>query len=282
MHQQKPLRSAATLTAMLTAGALLTACSGTSAPAGSESAEGSETVSLAVFNQYPPAEYVKDGELTGWMIDLLDPISEISGLEFEITQVSNFSTIIPGLQSGRFDVAAANITVTNERMETLDFVTIDTVGTGFATASDDNATISEPTDVCGMTVSALTGSVYEPQMVSINEECSTEGLEPATVSLFPDTGAAILAVQNGRTDAVIGSYAEIANAVNESDGLELQPYQFGQLPEAIGFPKDSPYTQRILDAVNELIENGTYAEILDEYGVPGIAIEKSELNPTVD
>jgi polar amino acid transport system substrate-binding protein len=292
MHQRRKtlgiVRSAATLLAVV---ALASACSATSDSASSvspstletpTSSTASDKVSIAVFNQYPPAEYVKDGKLTGWMIDLLGPLSEKSGLRFDVTQVSNFSTIIPGIQSGRFDAAAAAITVTNERLKTLDFVTTDSVGTGFATKAGSGLTISRPTDVCGHSVSALTGSVYEPQMKSINKECASGGHGAASISLFPDTSAAVLAVQNGRTDAVIGSFAEIANAVKESAGLKLQPYQFAQLPEAIGFPKGSPYSKRILDAMNALIDDGTYAQLLEQYGMSGVAVAKSELNPAVD
>jgi polar amino acid transport system substrate-binding protein len=293
MHQRRRtlglVRSAATLLAVL---ALASACSASSdsgsspstseTSAGSTSPTASDKVSIAVFNQYPPAEYVKDGKLTGWMIDLLGPLSEKSGLKFDVTQVSNFSTIIPGIQSGRFDAAAAAITVTNERLKTLDFVTTDRVGTGFATKAGSGLTISKPIDVCGHSVSALTGSVYEPQMKSINKECASGGDGAASISLFPDTSAAVLAVQNGRTDAVIGSFAEIANAVKESAGLKLQPYQFAQLPEAIGFPKGSPYSKRILDAMNALIDDGTYAQLLEQYGMSGVAVAKSELNPAVD
>jgi len=241
-----------------------------------------DPVRVAIFNNYPPAEYVDDGRLTGWMIELLEPLSRESGLTFELVQINNFSTLIPGLQSGRFDMAAANLTVSGERTKVIDMVTVDSVGTGFSTAKDGGVAIRSGRDVCGKEVSALSGSVYEPQLKAINAECSAAGLPVARTNLYPDSSAGILAAANGRVDVFMGSYAEVVYSADESGQLEVQPYQFAKLPEAIGLPKGSPYTQRMLAAVEAVIANGEYEAVLEKWGVAEIAITEPQLNPVVD
>jgi polar amino acid transport system substrate-binding protein len=266
----------------LTAAGCITVGSATTAGPGGSPTESGETVRVAIFNNYPPAEYVRDGRLTGWMIEMLDPLARESGLAFEIVQINNFSTLIPGLQSGRFDLAAANLTVSGERTEVIDMVTVDSVGTGFSTAKGGGVEIRSGLDVCGKEVSALSGSVYEPQLKAINAECATAGLPVAKTNLYPDSSAAILAAANGRVDVFMGSYAEIVYSADESGQLVVQPYQFAKLPEAIGFPKGSPYTQRVRAAMATLIANGEYAAILEKWGMAEIAITEPELNPLVD
>lgn len=249
---------------------------------GASTSSAAETIQVAVWNNYPPAEYVDNGELTGWMIDMLDPLARESGLRFEIRQINQFSTLIPGLQSGRFEAAAANLTVSAERMKVIDMVTVGSVGTGFATPAGSGVAIRSALDVCGKEVSALSGSVFEPQLKAINAECAAAGKPAAHANLYPDTSAAVLAAANQRVHVFMGSYAEVVHSADESDQLTVQPYQFAKLPEAIGFPKESPYTRRVLDAMNTLIESGEYHAILDKWGATDIAITESQLNPTVD
>jgi polar amino acid transport system substrate-binding protein len=261
------------------------ACAATGCVSGGTTTASEETpgtIQVAVWNNYPPAEFVDNGELTGWMIDMLEPLERESGLRFEIRQINQFSTLIPGLQSGRFDAAAANLTVSAERMQVIDMVTVGSVGTGFSTPVGGGVAIRSALDVCGKEVSALSGSVFEPQLKTINTECATAGKPAARANLYPDTSAAVLAAANGRVQVFMGSYAEVVYSADESNQLTVQPYQFAKLPEAIGFPKGSPYMRRVLDAMNRLIDSGEYQAVLDKWGAKDIAITKSQLNPTVD
>ncbi|MFE2756909.1 ABC transporter substrate-binding protein [Actinosynnema sp. NPDC059335] len=242
---------------------------------------GAQPLKVAVFNNYPPAEYVENGELTGWMIEMLDPLARETGLTFEIVQVTNFSTLIPGLQSGRFDAAAANLTVSAERTEIIDMVTVDAVGTGFSTANGSGIEVRSALDLCGRDVGILSGSVFEPQLRAISDECTAAGAPPARAHLYPDSSSAVLAVGNQRVNVFMGSYSEVVHSANQSGRLTVQPYQFAKLPEAIGFPKGSPHTRAVLDAVNKLIASGEYEALLAKWKVPGIAITESRLNPEV-
>ncbi|GAA2976113.1 transporter substrate-binding domain-containing protein [Actinokineospora diospyrosa] len=240
-----------------------------------------QTVRVAVFNNYPPAEFTADGRLTGWMIEFLEPIARETGLRMDIVPVNNFSTIIPGLQSGRFDIAAANLTVSAERVKIIDMVTVDAVGTGFSAAADSGVAIRSGRDVCGKAVAALAGSVYEPQLRAINDECAAAGLPAARTSLYPDSSAAVLAAGTRRADVFMGSYSEVVHSARESGQLTVQPYQFARLPEAIGFPKGSPHTEKVRAAVNKLIAGGQYRALLAKWGMAEIAVTESQLNPEV-
>lgn len=59
-------------------------------------------VNVAVFNDWPPDEFVENGELKGWSVDMAKAMSERLGVQFNFTGTS-FDAIIPGLVSRRFD-----------------------------------------------------------------------------------------------------------------------------------------------------------------------------------
>lgn len=56
---------------------------------------------------FPPATYRDPNtrELSGFSVDMMNEIGKRAGLKIEWTEETNFSNWIPGLQSGRFDVA---------------------------------------------------------------------------------------------------------------------------------------------------------------------------------
>ncbi|MGM0419455.1 MAG: basic amino acid ABC transporter substrate-binding protein [Bacillota bacterium] len=69
---------------------------------------------------FPPFEYVEDGEIVGFDIDLMKAIAESQGFEIEFVDIS-FDSLIPGLNAGTIDIVAAGMTITEEREQVVDF-----------------------------------------------------------------------------------------------------------------------------------------------------------------
>ncbi|MFP4198284.1 MAG: basic amino acid ABC transporter substrate-binding protein [Halanaerobium sp.] len=69
---------------------------------------------------FPPFEYVEDGEIVGFDIDLIKEIADLRGFEVEFRDIS-FDSLIPGLASGSLDIVAAGMTITEERKEAVAF-----------------------------------------------------------------------------------------------------------------------------------------------------------------
>jgi polar amino acid transport system substrate-binding protein len=69
---------------------------------------------------FPPFEYVEDGEIVGFDIDLVKEIAELQGFEVEFRDIS-FDSLIPGLASGSLDIVAAGMTITEARKEVVAF-----------------------------------------------------------------------------------------------------------------------------------------------------------------
>ena len=81
---------------------------------------GNGTLRLATEAGYAPFEYVRDGEIVGYDIELSALFCEACGYGMEIVDM-NFDGILPSVQTGKCDFAAAGINITPERMESVLF-----------------------------------------------------------------------------------------------------------------------------------------------------------------
>ena len=76
---------------------------------------------MATNAAFPPYEFVDDNnEYAGIDIELAQEIAKILGKELVIEDVE-FGSIIGGVQTGKYDVGVAGMTVTDERLESVNF-----------------------------------------------------------------------------------------------------------------------------------------------------------------
>lgn len=235
----------------------------------------------AIYNDAPPQNFLKDGELVGVQVDLAQALSEVMGIEFKIESIGNFDTIIPGLQNGRYDIAMSDFGVTREREEVIDFVYMFDLGTSFAVKDGSDLEFAEGADLCGHSVGLLSGSYFLPQADALSADCEAAGEEPLAVQKYPTQSAAILAVKNNRVEAYGASSDQIGYLADQDGaGLSGQPFVYEAIPQGIGFPKDSELTPAVAGGLKALIEDGTYQEILDKWGIGNAAITADEVTTT--
>ena len=109
------------------AASMLAACGGsagndTAAPAGSGAATpagssaSAKTLSMATNAAFPPYEYMEGNEYAGIDIEIAKAIADYMGAELVINDVE-FGSIIGGVQSGKYDMGIAGMTVTEERLQ---------------------------------------------------------------------------------------------------------------------------------------------------------------------
>lgn len=96
------------------------------------------TLRFATVGSFAPFAFVQNGELVGYDIELARRICYALGYDLEITDV-DFSGLVAGVQSGRFDMAGACITVTEERKESMLFADPEYTGGIVAVVLDEDA-----------------------------------------------------------------------------------------------------------------------------------------------
>ncbi len=79
-----------------------------------------ETYVVGTSAGFPPFEYVENGEIVGFDMDLMKAIGEEMGFEVEFKDIA-FDSLIPALKTGNLDVVAAGMTITGEREKVVDF-----------------------------------------------------------------------------------------------------------------------------------------------------------------
>ncbi len=78
------------------------------------------TLSIATNATFEPYEYIEKGEIIGIDIDIAKAICDILGMSLEIQDIE-FDSIINAVQSGKTDVGVSGMTVTEDRLKSIDF-----------------------------------------------------------------------------------------------------------------------------------------------------------------
>jgi polar amino acid transport system substrate-binding protein len=237
------------------------------------------SVSVAVDATYPPDEMVSsDGQtIIGMDADLASALGTVMGVKWNLTKAS-FDSIIPALQSGRYDIGLSSFTQTKEREQVVDFVTYFKAGEAFYVKAGAPAKYTTKASLCGATVAVEKGTTEESEATEQATACAKAGKAKLTVSVFGDQNAANLAVSSGRADVGYADSQVAGYIVKQSNGqFQLSGEAFEVAPYGIAFPKDSGLTKAVQAAVKSLIANGTYAGVLDKWGLADGGVTADEV-----
>lgn len=235
--------------------------------AGSSSAKLTATdgvLTMATNATFPPYEY-KDGEdFAGIDIEIATKIAEKLGLELQVMDVE-FGSIIGGVQTGKFDIGMAGITVTDERLESVNFTNT------YATAVQvvivaENSAITSIDDLKGDgsmkfgVQQDTTGDIFASDTVE------NGGYGEDNVIRYKSGTDAVQALKAGKVDAVIIDNEPAKSYVAANDGLKILDGEWVQEEYAICVSKSNP---ELLNAVNnalaQLKADGTIDAIVAKY-----------------
>ena len=133
------------------------------------------TLTFAMDATYPPDESVTDGKtIVGFDADLANALAPLMGLKANLQNVT-FDDIIPGLQSGKYDVGLSSFTDTKAREKQVDFVTYFKAGEGFYVKSGSSTKFNGLKSLCGHTVAVETGTVEQSDAQSPGQEVQRQG-----------------------------------------------------------------------------------------------------------
>jgi polar amino acid transport system substrate-binding protein len=236
---------------------------------------------------YPPIEFIdEDDEITGIDPDIGEALGEVLGVEFTFEN-GTFDGLILGMNNGRHDIIMSAMTDTRERQQGAsadaegggaDFVNYFQAGSAILVPAGNPEGIETLDDLCGMTVAAQLGTANEDLVDAQQGECD-EPIDPMMSEVDTDS---ITALQNGRADAVITDYpVALYNELTAGGGelFEVVGDQIDAAPYGIAVPKDQTELRDALQAaVQEIMDNGTYADILAEWNAETGAIDEATIN----
>ncbi len=217
--------------------------------------------------QFPPYEMVGDGEgyegtgYEGIDVEIAYAIAQKLGLELVVDNMG-FDAALQAVQTGKSDIVMAGVTVTDDRLEVMDFS--DTYANGIQVVIvPENSNIATIDDLEGKLIGCqmgTTGYIY------CSDTPENGGYGEDAVIPYDDGAAAVQALMNGQVDCVVIDNAPAQEYVKANPGLKILDTEFANENYAIGFAKgNTALKDAVNTALTELIEDGTVQSIIDKY-----------------
>ncbi|RII09363.1 Cystine-binding periplasmic protein precursor [Streptomyces sp. YIM 130001] len=224
-----------------------------------------------------------DKTVIGVEPDIAHLVADVLGLKVHLNTVS-WENIFVGLDSAKYDVGFSNITVTEERKDKYDFAPYREDTLGFEAKKGSGLKVRGAKDVAGKTVAVNSGTNQEKLLVEWSKANKKAGREPVDIKYYRDDTDVHLALQSGRVDLYVGPHPTAAYHVATAGKTEVVGTYSGAGSTLQGLiaattKKNSGLVEPLAEAVEEIIDNGSYAKALKRWGLSGESVEKSEINP---
>ncbi|WP_295813456.1 ABC transporter substrate-binding protein [uncultured Nitratireductor sp.] len=218
-------------------------------------------------------------EYAGIDVDIANEFSKRLDLEPRFVSLG-FAAIIPALKSGRFDMAMAGMSDTEERGKQIDMIDYALDSTTLLVQAGNPKNIRGLEDLCGLSVAGVTGSIQ----LAMAEEQSPKCDEPINITAFPTKSDAVLQVETKRMDATLDGY--IVSGYLTKEGVLGQKNMeavfeavLNPKPLGIGVAKgNAELRDAVVAAINSMIQDGTYQKIFAKWGDDNMPLKAADVN----
>ena len=222
-----------------------------------------DTLTMATNASFPPYEYYDGENIVGIDAEIAAAVAEKVGYELEI-QDMEFDSIIAAVQSGKADFAMAGMTVTEDRLQMVNFS--DSYATGIqAVIVKTDSPVTTVDDLFAEGANHTVGV----QLSTTGDIYTSGDIEEAglgTVQRFPNGNEAVMALLNGKIDCVVIDIEPAKAYVAANEGLKVLDTEYAVEDYAACFAKENEDTlAKFNAALKELTEDGTIQSIIDKY-----------------
>jgi polar amino acid transport system substrate-binding protein len=236
---------------------------------------------LVTDASYAPMEYfAADGRtIIGFEPDLAAALGQVLGIRVEMV-VGVFSTALDEVSAGTYDGVLASMTDTADRRDRADFVNYFSTGTSILVQRGNPKAITDLDDLCGHSVAAEKGTIQEAMLERTGKKC---GSAPLTIVSLPTNADALMELRLGRVAAALQDYPPAAYLTTDdrtSAFFELasdRQYEPGLFGIAVN-RNNGALRDCLRDALQLLIDSGTYRELLLRWELTGSGVSKATVN----
>lgn len=213
------------------------------------------TLVMGTNAEFPPYEYYEGQEIVGIDAEMAAAVAEKLGMELKIEDMA-FDSLIPALSSGKVDMVAAGMTVTEDRLKNVNF------SDSYATATQ-AIIVKEGSEIAS--ADDLTGKKIGVQLGTTGDIYASD-VEGATIEQYNKGMEAVMALSQDKLDAVIIDNEPAKVFVSEVEGLQILDEAFVTEEYAIAIAKDNDeLVEKVNAALAELTADGTLQTIVDKY-----------------
>jgi polar amino acid transport system substrate-binding protein len=267
--------------AVITAGSTLAQSPSAPAPAGSAAAITTPTTLLTpgilvdcVDIEYPPMEHFPSADVTdpskaiGFDVDAARAVAAKLGLTLEVHN-TGFDALIPDLTTGRCDIVWTGLYVSEKRLAVADATPYMATGQVVMVPTGNPKGITQPSDLCGKTVSIQGAGLVEQRINELSTQCTTDGKEAINIQAYKTVSEEFQQIVLGRADAVWETDTAVLN------WMFSNPDQY---QVAYALPRDDSYGvyytkgntelgTALAAALKALKDDGTLATIAQTYNI---------------
>lgn len=215
---------------------------------------------------FPPYEYLEGDKIVGVDVDICRAIADKLGRELVI-QDAKFDAVIPSVLAGKADLAAAGITVTEDRKKSVDF-SIPYVTSGIVIISKKGAEVKDAAAAKNLRIGVQAGTTSDTFCVE------TLGKEPDRYDA-PATAAA--ALKAGKIDIVISDIDPAKNIIKGEDTLVISSDFLTKEEFAVAIKKGQPELLKVInDTIKELVDAGKVEAWKAEHDARYAAVKGAE------
>ncbi|WP_432841849.1 transporter substrate-binding domain-containing protein [Dactylosporangium sp. CA-092794] len=233
----------------------------------------------------PPLEFLAtdDRTLIGSEPDIAQLVADVLGLKLVLENTS-WENLFLAVRSGKYNLGFSNITVTEERKDLYDFATYRVDQLAWEVRKDSTITkIESPADIAGLNVSVASGTNQEKILLEWDQQNKAAGRKPVNISYFESSDYQ-LALRSGRIDAHFGPNPTVAYHVAVAGETRIAGTYSGGGASVEGriaamTVKGSGLAEPVAAALDAVIKDGKYAEVLKRWGLSNEAIPESKVNP---
>ena len=225
---------------------------------------------------FAPFEFISGGKVVGVDIAICEEIAKEIGVELEVHDV-NFDTIIGAIKSGKCDIGAAGMTITEERKEEVDFSIPYTTSKQyivcFATDKDDMKLEDLAGKKIGVQLGTTSDFICSDEVSGTDDDDGnhTKGKLEGTgaeVVTYQNPNLAAVALKENKIDVVVTDKLPAEMIAANSDGV-LKCYE---LIYADGSVTDESYgiamakgNKELLDLINDIVNKLIASGKIDEF-----------------
>lgn len=217
---------------------------------------GGGKVRVATEAAYRPFEYVDQGELTGFDVELVRAVAQAGGFEIEISN-QPWDGMFPGLQAKRYDLVISAVSITEKRKKTLAFSDPYLESGLIIAVRSDNAEIS--------TVDHLTGKTIAVQIGTTGHDAA-KAIPGANVVKFDSIELALQELDAGRADAVINDEPVTAFYIKSMTNLKMVGKKLSAESYGMAMRLDDPdLVAKVNAGLKQIRANGEYDALVKKW-----------------
>jgi polar amino acid transport system substrate-binding protein len=217
----------------------------------------------------PPLQFVdSSGTLKGMRVELGTEIAKRLCLEPEYIRIE-FSAMIPGLQSGRWDMINTGIFFTEERAKIMQMIPYENQAISVSIDKASTLKIAGKDDLAGLSIGVEIGGFEENKTKQLDKELKDAGKAGLTIRTFDNFALAFQALRAGQVQGVV-SIDAVAKEYDARGDFKWAVKGLYPAPVSVAF-KSSVLADAVSGVLKEMKADGSLQKLFDSYGLPMIS-----------